>query len=84
MTLELALEGGGRATLVETDGDRVTLLATRPFPPGSPLAGEGPLGTLRVKVRGCKRDGEAFRVDGRFVNLSREQRAALAGDRDAT
>ena len=78
MSLSLELEGGGRATLVETDGDRVTLHSTRAFPPGSPLSGASPLGALRVKVRGCKKDGDGFAIDGRFVNLSRTQREALS------
>lgn len=75
---ELELEGGGRASVVETDGDRVSLRSTRAFPPGSPLSGTSPLGTLRIKVRSCRKEGDVFHVDGRFVNLSREQRQRLA------
>jgi hypothetical protein len=76
--LVLALSGGGRARLHRTDGDDVELVASRAFPPGSTLHGEAPgLGSMRVKVRACKKDGDEFRVAGRFVNLSREQRARL-------
>ncbi len=71
------LDGGGRARVMQTDGDRVTLSSDRAFPPGADLEGSSAIGRLRVKVRGSKRQGDEFRVEGRFVNLSRAQRAAL-------
>jgi hypothetical protein len=75
---ELALAGGGQARVLETDGDQVALAATRAFPPGSTLEGSAAeLGDLRVKVRACKKQRDEFRVEGRFVNLSREQRERL-------
>jgi hypothetical protein len=78
MKSELELDGGGSATLLEIDGERLTLLAPRAFPPGSTLTcSSAATGKLEIKVRGCRKDAEAFRVDGRFVNLSRTQREAL-------
>jgi hypothetical protein len=65
---------GGSAELVETDGDRVVVRAGRSSPPGSSF--EMTLDGVRylIKVRHCRRDGEAFLIDGRWVNLSRSMR----------
>lgn len=80
MALRFELSAGGTATLVDTDGDKVTLLSSRAFPPGSTLRAEG-TGDARayaVKVRSCQKDGEnGFVVGGRWVSLSREQREFL-------
>lgn len=80
--LELSLEGGGTARVEQSDGERVVLLATRSSPPGSTLAGRaGDDGGYQVKVRGCRRLGDTepatFRIEGRWVNLSRAQRARV-------
>jgi len=80
--LQLALEGGGTARVAESDGERAVLIVTRPSPPGSTLAGHtADEGTYRVKVRGCRRIGDAepagYRIEGRWVNLSRAQRVRL-------
>ncbi len=82
--LELTLEGSGSARVEESDGDRVVLLATRSSPPGSTLAGSaGDDARYLVKVRGCRRIGDtnppSFRIEGRWVNLSRAQRARVLG-----
>ena len=76
----LDLVRGGSADVVHTDGNFVTVLSTLPSPPGSPL--EGRLGewTLCIKVKSCKREGERFRIEGRWVNLSRVQRERLTGE----
>jgi hypothetical protein len=70
---------GGRAELVETDGERVVIDATRAAPPGSTL--EASLDGVRysIKVRACKKQSAAFRIEGRWVNLSRAQRDRLLG-----
>lgn len=69
---------GGEADIVALDDDRVTLASTRPSPPGSCLEGTLNAGTtLRIKVRGCKRDGERFRIDGRILDLSKSLRQEL-------
>ena len=72
--------------MVESDGDWAVVEATRAFPIGATLRGvEAETGTeYRIKVRGGKklRDG-CFRVEGRFVGMTREERdrllAAVAG-----
>jgi hypothetical protein len=80
--------GGGDAFIVEQKDDFVTLASVAPSPPGSTVEathrGDARLTTIRVKVRGCRReplpDGrEGFRIDGRFVSLTRADREALFG-----
>jgi hypothetical protein len=82
----LQLKRGGDAFILEHDSDFVVLASTAPSPPGSTLEAEYVAGvrsvTVRVKVRGCRRanlpDGrEGFRIDGRFVSLTRGDREVL-------
>ena len=72
--------GGGEARVVESDGDWAVIEATQPFPIGATLRGvEAETSTeYRVKVRGGKklRDG-CYRVEGRFVGMTREERERL-------
>lgn len=82
--LQWHLEGGGSATLLETDGVRATLRASRSFPPGSTLharpapEGTSAMGPLQVKVRDCVREPSgAFCVTGRFVSLPKAMRQRL-------
>ena len=78
--------GTGSAQVIESDGEWAVVEATQPFPIGATLRGvESEAGTeYRVKVRGGKklRDG-CYRVEGRFVGMTREERerllAALSG-----
>ena len=84
--------GGGDAFIVEhsATSDFVTLASSAPSPPGSTVeavftATGAPLSvTVRVKVRGWRRDAlpdarEGFRIEGRFVSLTRSDREALFG-----
>ena len=84
--IALQLKRGGDAFIVEHAGDAVTLASTAPSPPGSTVeasfAGPPRSVSVKVKVRGCRRaslpDGrDGFRIDGRFVSLSRGDREAL-------
>lgn len=81
--MKLVLASGGWAEVVATDGNHVELRASSPSPPGSTLVGvsEGKGPPYRVKVRSCRRAPEGpppvYRIEGRFVDLSREQRSAL-------
>ena len=87
MTLHLRLPDGHVAELLETDGRHVSLLLPHAAPTGSVvrviLSEQEP--PLQIKVRGCHRVGESssacarYRVEGRFVNLSRMQREQLLG-----
>jgi hypothetical protein len=82
MSLELELAGGDRARIESSDGERVTLLSDVAAPPGATLSGAlaGEPASYSVKVRSCRRDGGLFRIEGRFVNLSRAQRARIVGE----
>jgi hypothetical protein len=87
--VEIDLEGGGEARIVSSDGDHVTLESSRPYPPGAPLAGVARdlSGQYRVKVRGSRKTADErypFVVEGRFVNLTRDQRAAVLSRFPAT
>ena len=91
--LLLELNRGGDAFILSHNRDFVTLASTAPSPPGSTveatLRAEARSVTLRVKVRSCKRqdlpDGRSgFRIDGRFVSLSRGDREILLASRDDT
>jgi hypothetical protein len=72
---------GGSAELVETDGDHVVVEATRSAPPGATLSATLDGVAYSIKVRGAKRTGDVFRIEGRWVNLSRAQRERVVGPR---
>lgn len=83
--------GGGDAFITEHSEDFVTLASSAPSPPGSTVeaihGGKAGSVTVRVKVRGCQRqplpDGrEGFRIEGRFVSLTRAEREALFGSQN--
>lgn len=89
--LELELVLGGALRIERIEGERVVVESARAFPPGATLtfrlkSGAAPSddGTnagvvYQVKVRGCRRttDDGAFRIEGRFVSLSRAARELL-------
>ena len=82
--LSLELVRGGSAVVLETDGDRVTLLSSLSSSPGSTLELTLEGASYKVKVRGCRKveadgAGRAFRVEGRWVSLSRSGRAKVTG-----
>jgi hypothetical protein len=92
MTPELELLLGGALSIAQIDGDRVVVESARAFPPGSTLEFRLAAGATRereaaaadavifkIKVRGCRRaeSGDAFRIEGRFVSLSRTARELL-------
>src|SRR5687768_8847696 len=91
--LQLQLKRGGKAYLLEHSDDLVALASSAASPPGSTLEASYSGGvrsvSLRVKVRGCRRDvlpdGQAgFRIDGRLVSLTRGDREVLFGSQDET
>jgi hypothetical protein len=83
MNVALELAGGKPVVLVARQGESATIETPIASPPGSTLElvllGE----PARLKVRRCSRlaegDGARFRIEGRWLDLSRAQRAALAG-----
>jgi hypothetical protein len=84
---DLELEDGTRASILETDGDRVTLRAEKPAPPGATLKLRfvAESGSYHVKVRGSRRvedaGGACFRIEGRWVNLTRVQRERVMSEK---
>jgi hypothetical protein len=69
---------GGDADVVAFDGDRITVRSTVPSAPGTPLDGVLANGAaIRVKVHGCRREGDAFVVTGRALDMRRETRAEV-------
>jgi hypothetical protein len=92
MRPELELLGGGALRVERVEGERVVLESARAFPPGSTLefraaaadtqASEEAAAqavVFKVKVRGCRRveNSDHFRIEGRFVSLSRAARELL-------
>jgi len=75
MSATVTWRGGGTAVLEVIDGDRVELVSTRAFAPGSrPEGTVAPGGQpIWMKVHGSRRqDDGAFRVKGRLLNVRRE------------
>lgn len=84
MTLRWVLpdqgQGEGQARLVESDGHHAVVESTLPFAAGATLVGvDAETRTeYRVKVRGGRRiDASRFRIEGRFVSLTKAQRDVL-------
>lgn len=79
MTDHVRLPSEGMASIVAIDGERVSLLSTRPSAPGCPLTGnmveDGAL--LRVKVHRCRKQGERFLIEGRLIDATRQLRERL-------
>jgi hypothetical protein len=73
-------QGEGQARLVETDGQRAIVESTLPFAAGATLIALEPSTSTeyRVKVRGGRRIDETwFRIEGRFVSLTKTERERL-------
>lgn len=83
--MKWTLRGGGSAEVVGAEGERVTLITSEAAPPGATIeaTAENVSKPFRVKVRSCRREageqpGARYRVEGRLVDATREQRAALS------
>jgi hypothetical protein len=70
---------GGEATLLALDGERVELVSTRPFAPGSrPEARLQDHQPVWIKVQASRGQPDGtFLVSGRLLNATRALRAAL-------
>ncbi|MCC6552364.1 MAG: hypothetical protein IT372_04995 [Polyangiaceae bacterium] len=72
---------GGEAEVTALAGDRLRVRSTISSAPGSPLEGSlvasGKL--VRLKVARCRREGDAFEIEGRLIDATRELRAEVAG-----
>ncbi|HEX6272538.1 MAG TPA: hypothetical protein VFZ53_05845 [Polyangiaceae bacterium] len=78
----LELVRGGTLRVLEMNGEHVVVRSSHSSPPGSPLEAVLDAGTLRIKVRSCQKvdadeAGRAYRIEGRFVSLTRAQRESL-------
>ena len=78
----LELMRGGTLSVLEVNGEHVAVLSSASSPPGSSLEVALDGGTLRIKVRSCQRvaaddAGRSYRIEGRFVSLTRAQRESL-------
>lgn len=91
--IALQLKRGGDAFIVSHDGDFVTLASSAPSPPGSTVeatySGGARSVSVRVKVRGCRRDPlpdgrDGFRIEGRFISMTRGDREVLFGSQAET
>ena len=83
--IRILLKPTGTAEVIELDGMLTALMASVPSPPGSTIRGtiEGGTQSYIVKVRGCRKQDDStdedprFRIEGRFVNLSRAAKTRL-------
>ena len=78
---QVPLVRGGVCSLESADAHHVVVDVSAPSPPGSTLELLVASATLGVKVRSCRRlpgaETALYRVEGRWVSLSRAQREAL-------
>jgi hypothetical protein len=81
----MTLRSGAAATIVETDGDKSLIRSPQPSPPGSTVHARilGVTCEFQLKVRNCKKDGDAFLIDGRVKNATREMKQFLAPAADS-
>lgn len=82
MGLSLTFDGGGAWEIVESDGANAVARSSKASPPGSTLTGAAANAgrPYRLKVRSCRRvdDSELpFVIEGRLVDVTREQKALL-------
>lgn len=76
-------QGEGEARLLETDGHRAVVQSTLPFAAGATLLAVDPASQTRyqIKVRGGRRiDERWFRIEGRFVSLTKAERERLLAE----
>jgi hypothetical protein len=84
MSAIISISGHGAGRILSTDGARVVIEAETAAPPGASLScsTEGATLLFKMKVSSCKRAqaGATARyvIEGRFVDVTREQREALA------
>ena len=84
MSALIQFEHRGAATLIAMVDESATLRCNFSAPPGAPISGVvvGCNQAVQLKVRDCRRTAEnpnEFVLRGRWVNLSRPAKEALAG-----
>ena len=70
----------GHGRIVEVRGEHVAFASNVAAPPGSMLEAAAAGVHVQIKVRSCRREPAAgdFRIEGRFLNLSRTDREKLS------
>jgi len=79
--MQVIWKTGKKAEIVSVEGERVTVRSEAAYAPGAPVEGvlvAHPSQGVIVKVHGCRKEGEAYVITGRLVNLTRELKALLA------
>lgn len=72
---------GETGALCALDGERIEVVSQRPEAPGSRPAFRLADGAeVRIKVHGCKREGDLFRIEGRVIDLTRAVRARVLAE----
>lgn len=80
----ITLSKGGCARLTELDGERGALQSDTAAAPGSRLVGTVEGGrTVCLKVHRCVRVEESYRIEGRFIDLTRQMRQHLQAGLEA-
>jgi hypothetical protein len=80
VTARLTWQTPGTATITRLDGEKIVLVSSIPFPPGSrpeaTLEGSGDRVWIKVHRSHLLPDGN-FEVEGRLINATRDLRAVL-------
>jgi hypothetical protein len=78
MTALLHTPDGAPVRLLASAGERGQLLMNRAAPPGTPLLLTNDAGlTFQLKVNRCQKIGADFQIEGRWVSLTRDDKAWL-------
>jgi hypothetical protein len=76
--MALCTPDGTPVRLLASVGERGQVATSRAAPPGTPLSLIDDGGTtLQLKVNRCQKVGSEFHIEGRWVSLTREDKAWL-------
>lgn len=76
--MPLRTPDGTTVRLLASAGERGQVATSRAAPPGTPLSLIDESGiTLHLKVNRCQKVGSEFHIEGRWVSLTREDKAWL-------
>lgn len=76
-------QGEGLARLIETDGQRAVVESNQPFAVGATMIAIHPPSGVeyRIKVRSGRRVNDTwFRIEGRFISLTKPEREGLLAE----
>lgn len=76
--MPLRTHDGASVRLLASAGERGQVLTNRAAPPGTPLMLVDDTGMkLQLKVNRCQKVGNEFHIEGRWVSLTRDDKAWL-------